>query len=122
MIYGDATERKILEGDHIAIQLNDLLKDTLSSSSAIIQDNTIEILSKTEKRIMNYLRKENYKSITVRYGKNNKPSLLELTEVKKIDRPAKLLEVIRAADYQDIIVKTDGGGIIYFENTRKERL
>ncbi len=122
LIYSDRAERQILEGDHIAIRLNDLLQDTLSSSPAIINEGTIEVLSKTEKRIMNYLRKENYKSITIRYDKNNKPSLLELTEVKKTDRSAKLLEVIRAADYQDIIVKTQGGGIIYFENTRKERL
>ncbi len=75
----------------------------------------ISILSNTEQEILDYIRKKNVNTITIRY-KDGEPDLLEVDEQYNISLEQRFLDVITKNGYQKIIVKTRKGKIVDFEN------
>ena len=79
------------------------------------------LLTKTELEILEYIRKENINSITIRY-KDGKPDLLEIDEKSNISIEQRFLDVIAKNGYQKITVKTQKGIIVDFENKILKKL
>jgi DNA-binding transcriptional MerR regulator len=81
----------------------------------------ISILSNTEQEVLEYIRKKNVNSITIRY-KEGEPYLLEIDEKYDISMEQRFLDVIAKNGYQKITVKTQKGKIVDFENKILKKL
>ena len=81
----------------------------------------ISILSNTEQEVLDYIRKKNVNSITIRY-KDGEPDLLEIDEQSNISLEQRFLDVIAKNGFQKITVKTQKGKIVDFENKILKKL
>jgi DNA-binding transcriptional MerR regulator len=81
----------------------------------------ISILSNTEQEVLDYIRKKNVNSITIRYNEGE-PYLLEIDEKYDISMEQRFLDVIVKNGYQKITVKTQKGKIVDFENKILKKL
>ena len=81
----------------------------------------ISILSNTEQEVLEYIRKKNVNSITIRY-KDGEPDLLEIDEQSNISLEQRFLDVIAKNGFQKITVKTQKGKIVDFENKILKKL
>ena len=73
------------------------------------------LLTKTELKILEYIRKNDATSITIRF-KNGEPDLLEIVEKSNITLEHRFFDVIAKNGYQMISLKTQKGKIVDFEN------
>jgi DNA-binding transcriptional MerR regulator len=81
----------------------------------------ISILSNTEQEILDYLRKKDINSITIRY-KEGEIDLLEIDEKNEISIEQRFLDVIAKNGFQKISVTTRNGKIVHFENKILKKL
>jgi sulfur carrier protein ThiS len=81
----------------------------------------ISILSNTEQEILDYLRKKDINSITIRY-KEGEIDLLEIDEKNEISIEQRFLDVIAKNGFQKISVATRNGKIVHFENKIMKKL
>ena len=104
----------------ISISLTEILKDFIIKNELdLFNKKRIAILSNEESEVLDTIRKDDLKSVTVRYGNDKKMNLLEEIREEKVDKAARLLEIIMKYGYQDITIKTQNGEIAYCENKRK---
>jgi DNA-binding transcriptional MerR regulator len=79
------------------------------------------LLTKTELEILEYIRKDDAKSITIRF-KDGEPDLVEIVEKSKITLEHRFFDVIAKNGYQTISVKTQNGIIVDYDNKIMKKL
>ncbi|MFM7666740.1 MAG: MerR family transcriptional regulator [Bacteroidota bacterium] len=81
----------------------------------------ISLLSETELKILELIKRRDINSITVRY-KEGEPYLLEVDEKNEIFMEQRFLDVIAKNGFQKISVTTRNGKIVHFENKVLQKL
>ena len=110
----------LLRGSFISISVSEILRDYMINDVGINDKKKLALLTKEEEKILDVLRQDNLKSVTIKYGMNKEIDLIETIKVVKIDKRARLLDFIMTHGYQDITIKTQNGEIVYCENRRKQ--
>jgi hypothetical protein len=82
----------------------------------------LRLLSPEEAAVIEALRTQRLKSVTIRLNDGGEVDFLELTTVEHADRGTKLLELMVHEGYHEIRVKTEKGKVVYCENIRKIKL
>ena len=99
----------LLRGSFISISVSEILRDYMINDVGINDKNKLALLTKEEEKILDVLRQDNLKSVTIKYGMNKEIDLIETIKVVKIDKRARLLDFIMTHGYQDITIKTKTG-------------
>lgn len=119
-IASNASFNTIFKGSFISISISEILRDFMLSDLGIKRKQKLALLTEGEEQVLKALREDNLKSVTVKYGINQKIDLLEIAKIEKVDKRARLMDFIMANGYQDITIKTQNGEIVYCENKRKK--
>ncbi|MCF8278638.1 MAG: hypothetical protein K9J17_18065 [Flavobacteriales bacterium] len=106
----------------VSISLSEVLSEVLVLSDVDILHGQLMIISDEEANVLQALREDELISVVVRFDKNHEMDLLEIKKGQKLEREARLLELILNDGYQDITIKTQHGKIVHCENTRKVKL
>jgi DNA-binding transcriptional MerR regulator len=106
----------------ISISLSEVLAEVLVLSEVEILVGQLMIITDEEANVIQALREDDLLSVSVRYDKDHVMDLLEVTKGQKVEREARLLELMLKDGYQDITLKTQHGKVVYCENTRKVKL
>ena len=64
---------------------------------------------------------QDLKSVNIRF-KDNKPQLLEIKMMKKVQVESRILELIKSGEYATIEIKTVDGKLSHYEKTEKIKL
>ena len=80
------------------------------------------VISDQEANVLQAMREDDLDSVVVRYDKNHKMDLMEITKIEMPDREIRLLELLLKDGYQDITIKTQQGKVVHCKNTRKVKL
>jgi DNA-binding transcriptional MerR regulator len=120
-LYSDINEfRKLIKKSYVSISITEILGDFIIEKDIDLSNkHRIAILSEEESMVLNAIRREDLKSVIVRFDNENKMNLLEETKVETIDKASRLFELIMTNGYQDITIKTQNGEIVYCENKKK---
>ncbi len=110
----------IFTSSFISISISEILRDFMLSDLGIKRKQKLALLTDEEEQVLKVLREDNLKSVTVKYGINQKIDLLEIAKIEKVDKRARLMDFIMTNGYQDITIKTQNGEIVYCENKRKK--
>ena len=81
----------------------------------------ISLLSETELKILELIKRKDINSITIRY-KEGEPYLLEVDEKNEVSMEQRFLDVIAKNGFQKISVSTRNGKIVHFENKVLKKL
>jgi DNA-binding transcriptional MerR regulator len=112
----------LLRGSFIAISVSEILRDYMIDDIGIKKKNSLKLLTEQEETVLQVLRQEDLKSVTIKYGEDKMIDLLETVTVIKLDKRARLVDFIMTHGYQDITIKTQNGKIVYCENKKKIRV
>ena len=113
---------EFLQTAHISISLNSLFYEV---TNELIEDDdlkTLNILSDQETTILNAIREKEIKKIEICFNENEKPELIKVTRVNKLDSASRLKELLINKGYQDIKITTQNGQVVHFENTIKTKV
>lgn len=108
---------------HLSISLSSIISNFLIEGSSPFENRITDIISKEEHTILTLIRNKHksIKSIKVIY-KNEKPEMVEIESVKKVELESRLMEHIQKREYSEIVVKTSNGKVTYFKKTNKIKL
>jgi DNA-binding transcriptional MerR regulator len=112
----------LLRGSFIAISVSEILRDYMIKDIGIKKKNKLVLLTEQEEKVLEVLRQEDLKSVTIKYGEDKEIDLLETVKIVKLDKRARLIDFIMTHGYQDITIKTQNGEIVYCENKKKIRV
>jgi DNA-binding transcriptional MerR regulator len=107
---------------HISVSLNSLFYEV---TNELIEDDdlrALNILSEQETVILNAIREKEIKKIEICFNDNEKPELIKVTRVNKLDSATRLKELLINKGYQDIKMTTQNGQVVHFENTIKTKV
>ena len=110
---------RALFSTHFSINLTDLVAQALGKAPMDKVCGELKLLSPNEAAVIESLRTEKVKSVTVRLNDGGEVDFLELTTVEHADRGTRLLELMLRDGYHEITVKTERGKVVHCENTRK---
>jgi hypothetical protein len=113
---------RITSKSHIRISMNEILGELVTTLGEITCSQKIPILTKNEATIIDFIRKDNISKIEIKYSKDSKPDMIEITSINSINENAKLKDLIISRGYQNITIKTQKGQIAYCENIVKYKL
>jgi hypothetical protein len=77
---------------------------------------------KIEDIVVRFLKKKQVKSVEIIKDDHGEPYLLKVKEVHNYDKRARLYEHLQKFGFQDFIIKTQHGQVIYGERVTKYRL
>jgi len=109
----------VLRGSFISISISEILRDYMIGESTVNGKHKLALLTEDEVKVLEVLKQDNIKSVTIKYGKNSKIGLLEVVKIEKVDKGSRLLDFIMTHGYHDITIKTQNGEIVYCENKKK---
>lgn len=109
----------VLKGSFISISISEILRDYMIGENGVKGKNKLALLTEEEVKVLEVLKQDNIKSVTIKYGQNCKIELMEVIKVEKVDKRSRLLDFIMTHGYQDITIKTQNGEIVYCENKKK---
>ena len=120
-LYSDKMEFKnFINKSYLAISITEILRDFIVEKDIDLNNKKrLAILTEEESMVLNAIRQDDLKSVIVKFDKNKKISFLEEVRESKIDKAARLAELILAKGYHDITIKTQNGEIVYCENKKK---
>ncbi len=113
---------EILKGNYIRISLSDIIWKFTGTSILEIKKPHLELLNDTERQILEAIRDKGAREITIKYNSASEPEMIEITKVTKVELSARLLELLKRNQYQEITIKTQSGKITHYENTTKIKL
>jgi DNA-binding transcriptional MerR regulator len=113
---------EITRKSHIRISMNEILGDLVVSLGDLKCTEKIPILTKKEAEIIRLIRTDNISKIEIKYRNNSEPETIEITTTNAINEKARLSDLIISRGYQNIIIKTQNGQIVFCENTVKHKL
>lgn len=111
-----------IKTSHISISLNSLFFDVTND---LIEDNDLyklSILTDQEHKVIQSIREKEVTKIEITFSKDQKPELIKVTRVNKLDSASRLKELLINKGYQDIKITTQNGQIVHFENTIKTKV
>jgi DNA-binding transcriptional MerR regulator len=111
-----------LIGTHFSLNLSDIIAQALGKAPMEKVSEKLRLLSPEEAAVIEALRTQRLKSVTIRLNDGGEVDFLELTTVEHADRGTKLLELMVHEGYHEIRVKTEKGKVVYCENIRKIKL
>lgn len=109
----------VLKGSFISISISEILRDYMIGENGVKEKNKLALLTEEEVKVLEVLKQDNIKSVTIKYGQNCKIELMEVIKVEKVDKRSRLVDFIMTHGYQDITIKTQNGEIVYCENKKK---
>jgi len=119
----DASDlEKLLYSTHVSISLSEMVAKAMGAVPTQKLTGELKLLSDQEAKVLDVLREEGLRSVTVRFDGRGEMEFLELTSDQKVDKRARLLELMLTTGYQDITVKTQNGDVVFCQNTRKIKL
>jgi DNA-binding transcriptional MerR regulator len=113
---------EIFSRTFISISLTELIKDSIININPVKLPPNLTFLSEDEKKILQAIRSGEYKTVTIRFNDKTLPTIMEVSEIKKIKMESRLYEILNKGSYQDVEIKTQNGEIYYCKNTRKIKL
>jgi len=113
--------RKIFLKTHISISFNELVSDVFLNASPFKLGALIQ-LTPQENLMLECIRSQKYCTVTIQFNENREPTIIEVTEERKVNTESRLLDLIHNNGYHEIIVKTQAGKIVNYKNTRKIKL
>jgi DNA-binding transcriptional MerR regulator len=113
---------KMLCGPHLSISITEILAQLVTLVPLDKISGSFHLLSSQEAKVLDVLREEGLRSVTVRFDGRGEMEFLELTSDHKVDKRARLFELMLTTGYQDITVKTQNGDVVFCQNTRKIKL
>lgn len=107
---------------HITISFEQILKRYTLQEKNITYAEELEIISKEEKKVLEHLRKNDLKQITIKY-KNKKINLIEVEEESRtVDIESRFYDHIRKDGYQEITYYTENGTMTSFVRKTKIKI
>ncbi|MGZ4056396.1 MAG: MerR family transcriptional regulator [Bacteroidia bacterium] len=113
---------EIFSKTFISISLSELIQDGIININPAKLPPNLVFLSDAEQKILQAIRSGDYKTVTVRFNDKSEPSILEVSQIKKIKIESRLYEIIHKGEYQDIEIKAQNGEIYHCKNTKKIKL
>lgn len=87
-----------------------------------MRQNQLSILTDQEHKVIQSIREKEVTKIEITFSKDQKPELIKVTRVNKLDSASRLKELLINKGYQDIKITTQNGKIVHFENTIKTKV
>lgn len=106
---------------HFCISFSEAYRSLINDWSPKPFLKEISLLSETELKILELIRRNDINSITIRY-KEGEPYLLEVDEKNKVSIEQRFLDVISKNGFQKISVTITNGKIVHFENKVLKKL
>jgi DNA-binding transcriptional MerR regulator len=106
----------------VSLSLSQVVAEVLAMAPINKIAGELNLVTPQEATVLEALREKDLLSVAVRFDKQHQMELMEVSTSEKVDKRARLLELILMNGYQDITVKTQKGDIVYCENTRKVKL
>ena len=114
---------RYINKSHACISLTDIMSFFMKEGEESFETGFTHVLSQQEYDILKAIR-HNYqglKSINIKF-KDNKPQLLEIKMMKKVQVESRILELIKSGEYATIEIKTVDGKLSHYEKTEKIKL
>lgn len=111
--------REFLQKHHVCISISEILSDFISTKDLDVVCGELAMITPEEKEVLRVLREEKPDEVKIRLSKDNEIDLIEITKNVKVDKAARLTEIIMNDGYQTIEVKTQKGQVVHCANTRK---
>jgi hypothetical protein len=108
---------------HVCVSLTDIMSYFIKGGEKSFETGFPHVLSQQEHDVLKAIR-HNYqdlKSVNIRF-KDNKPQLLEIKMMKKVQVESRILELIKSGEYATIEIKTVDGKLSHYEKTEKIKL
>jgi len=113
---------EIFYRSHVSISVNEIIAEALGGVELTFLENQLELLNAGESEILRQIRSGELKTLTIHFGKNQTPELIEATRVKKVKVEARVMEIILSGGYQRLELKNVNGKIVYCEDTIQTKL
>ncbi len=106
---------------HFSISISEAYRSLISewSPKPYLKNNSL--LSETELKILEYIRRDDVNSINIRF-KDGEPYLLEIDEINTISIEQRFLDIIARNGFQKITINTRNGKIVNYENKILKKL
>jgi DNA-binding transcriptional MerR regulator len=115
----DEPFQNFLQSTFLSISLSQIIKEFIPAFDVNISYK-LSILSKREAQVIGILHENEIESLTVYLDDNKSIKLIEVQEkYNKIDKEARLLDLVLKDGYQTIELKTQNGKIVHCKNLRK---
>lgn len=112
----------MISNTHVNISVSEILAQVLTLAPVEKISEKLKLVTETEAQVLEALREKDLSSVMIRFDGKSEMDLLEVTKAGKMDKRARMMEVILQDGYQVITVKTAKGKIVQCENTRKLKL
>jgi DNA-binding transcriptional MerR regulator len=110
----------IINRSFVSISITEILRDYIIDKELVHSyKKRLALLTEEEAIVLNTIRQDDLKSVIIKFDANNKLNFLEEVKESKVDKAARLAELIMSKGYQDITIKTQNGSIVYCENKKK---
>ncbi|MFA7274214.1 MAG: MerR family transcriptional regulator [Crocinitomicaceae bacterium] len=115
--------RKLFYNSHITISVNEIIAELvgeLGEEESLIMG----ILSEGEVQVLNAMKEDGVKSVEINICQDGsqKAEKIILTKQEVIDDSKRLSELMLRNKYEDIIVKTENGRVVYCERKEKRKI
>ena len=112
----------LMHSTHLSISINALLAQVLTLAPLEKVSEKLSLVTEAEAKVLEGLREKDLSSVRIRFDNDGEMDLLELTKKEKVDERARLMELLLTKGYQQLVVNTQEGKVVHFENTRKLKL
>lgn len=106
---------------HFSISISEAYRSLISEWSPKTYLKNNSLLSETELKILEYIRRDDVNSINIRF-KDGEPYLLEIDEINTISIEQRFLDIIARNGFQKITINTRNGKIVNYENKILKKL
>jgi hypothetical protein len=105
---------------HIAISISEIIAKYITGANLNFCTGKLKLITEREVEIIKLLRTEKLNSITIHFDDNSNLKLIEIEEkYNKIEKEARLIDLIVKRGYQTIELKTQDGNIVHCKNVKK---
>ena len=114
----------LMKRSHFSISINEAINDFIFNSTEPTEIcNRLSLITPQESKIIEEARKEGISSINIRYNKDGKIELLEISkDLKNNTDFSKFNEILFSDDYKDIEIKTQSKKVIHIREKIKIKL
>lgn len=113
--------RRFLLGSYLTVSISEILIEFYKAHDPVFLKDEMKLITEEEAAVLMAMRQPGIKSVTVRIDQQGEYDLLEIAREQKVDRSARLYEIMLQEGYEDISIKTQKGDIVYCQNTTRQR-
>jgi len=104
---------------YTTVLISEFYKEFIQSQESNNSLMKLMLLDENEIEVLNQLKRENIKSVKIKFSRGKKIESIEITEEKKVEAEARLSDYILSGGYHNITYKTESGKIVSFERKTK---